>query len=196
MRIISGKYAKRKIIAPKGSETRPTTDRFKETLFNIIENSLKINLKKKNVLDLFAGSGSLGLEAISRWAKNCTFIDKSIKAVKAIEENISFLELNPCCDCYKIDVNKIRKFTNDPNKKIDIIFSDPPYSKTDINEIAINNLIKKNWMKDSVYIFLETSSRVPISSISGFEVLEKRKIGDSLLTIYLSSNYWTIEKNQ
>ena len=196
MRIISGKYARRKIITPKGSETRPTTDRFKETLFNIIENSLKINLKKKNVLDLFAGSGSLGLEAISRGAKNCNFIDKSIKAVKAIEENISFLELNPCCDCYKIDVNKIRKFTNDPNKKIDIIFSDPPYSKTDINEIAINNLIKKNWMKDSVYIFLETSSRVPISSISGFEVLEKRKIGDSLLTIYLSSNYWTIEKNQ
>ena len=189
MRIISGKYAKRKIIAPKGSETRPTTDRFKQNLFNIIENSLKINLKKKNILDLFAGSGSLGLEAISRGAKNCTFIDKSIKAVKAIEENISFLELNPCCDCYKIDVNKIRKFTNDPNKKIDIIFSDPPYSKTDINEIAINNLIKKNWMKDSVYIFLETSSRVPISSISGFEVLEKRKIGDSLLTIYLSSNY-------
>ena len=189
MRIISGKYARRKIIAPKGSETRPTTDRFKETLFNIIENSLKINLKNKNVLDLFAGSGSLGLEAISRGAKNCIFIDKSIKAVEAIEENISFLELNPCCDCYKIDVNKIRKFTNDPNKKIDIIFSDPPYSKTDINEIAINNLIKKNWMKDSVYIFLETSSRVPISRISGFEVLEKRKIGDSLLTIYLSSNY-------
>ena len=79
MRIISGKYAKRKIIAPKGSETRPTTDRFKETLFNIIENSLKINLKQKNVLDLFAGSGSLGLEAISRGAKNCTFIDKSLK---------------------------------------------------------------------------------------------------------------------
>ena len=189
MRIISGKYAKRKIIAPKGSETRPTTDRFKETLFNIIENSLKIDLKKKNVLDLFAGSGSLGLEAISRGAKNCTFIDKSIKAVKAIEENISFLKLNPCCDCYKLDVNKIRKFTNDPNKKIDIIFSDPPYSKTGINEIAINNLIKKNWMKDSVYIFLETSSRIPISSINGFDVLEKRKIGDSLLTIYLSSNY-------
>ncbi|MBP56309.1 MAG: 16S rRNA (guanine(966)-N(2))-methyltransferase RsmD [Rhodobiaceae bacterium] len=189
MRIISGNYARRKIIAPKGSETRPTTDRFKETLFNIIENSLKINLKNKNVLDLFAGSGSLGLEAISRGAKNCTFIDKSIKAIEAIEENISFLELNSCCDCYKLDVNKIRKFANDPNKKIDIIFSDPPYSKTDINEIAINNLIKKNWMKDSVYIFLETSNREPISSISGFEVLEKRIIGDSLLTIYLSSSY-------
>ena len=196
MRIISGKYARRKIITPKGSETRPTTDRFKETLFNIIENSLKINLKNKNVLDLFAGSGSLGLEAISRGAKNCIFIDKSIKAVEAIEENISFLKLNSYCDCYKLDVNKITKFTNNPNKKIDIIFSDPPYSKIDINEIAINNLIKKNWMKDSVYIFLETSSRIPISSISGFDVLEKRKIGDSLLTIYLSSSYWTIEKNQ
>ena len=83
----------------------------------------------------------------------------------------------------------ILKYEEIINKKIDIIFSDPPYSKTDVNEIAINNLIKNSWMNDSVYIFLETSSRLPIKSISGFEVLDKRKIGDSLLTIYLSSSY-------
>ena len=176
MRIISGKYARRKIITPKGNETRPTTDRFKETLFNIIENSLKINLKQKNVLDLFAGSGSLGLEAISRGAKNCTFIDKSIKAAKAIEENISLLELNSCCDCYKFDVNKIRKFTNDKNKKIDIIFSDPPYSKTDVNEIAINNLIKNSWMNDSVYIFLFSKTSKPLILLIGKRLEVSRKI--------------------
>ena len=93
MRIISGKYSGRKIITPKGQETRPTTDRFKETLFNIIENSLKINLKEKNILDLFAGSGSLGLEAMSRGAKSCVFVDKSSKAIKAIEDNVNNLGL-------------------------------------------------------------------------------------------------------
>jgi N6-adenine-specific methylase len=70
MRIISGKYSGRKIITPKGKETRPTTDRFKEPLFNIIAHSLKIDQKEKNILDLFAGSG-MKVEAISRGAKSC-----------------------------------------------------------------------------------------------------------------------------
>ena len=76
----------------------------------------------------------------------------------------------------KFDVNKIRKFKNDKKKKIDIIFSDPPYSKTDVNEIAINNLIKNFWMNDSVYIFLETSSRRPLKSISGFQIIDEEKL--------------------
>ena len=107
MRIISGKYSGRKIITPKGKATRPSTDRFKETLFNIIENSLKIDLKGKNILDLFAGSGSLGIEAISRGARSCTFIDNSSKSIKAIEDNIYSLRLPPIHDCIKVDLSLI-----------------------------------------------------------------------------------------
>ena len=188
MRIISGKYSGRKIITPKGKETRPTTDRFKETLFNIIENSLKIDLKEKNILDLFAGSGSLGLEAISRGAKSCVFIDKSSKAINVIEYNINNLGLSSS-DCINIDVSKIRKFKKDVEDKIDIIFSDPPYSKTDINEIAISNLVKNSWIRRNSYLFLETSSRRPIKDIKDFQIIDDRKIGDSLLITYLYSNY-------
>ena len=188
MRIISGKYSGRKIITPKGKETRPTTDRFKETLFNIIENSLKIDLKEKNILDLFAGSGSLGLEAISRGAKSCVFLDKSSKAIKVIEYNINNLGLSSS-DCINIDVSKIRKFKKDVEDKIDIIFSDPPYSKTDINEIAISNLVKNSWIRRNSYLFLETSIRRPIKDIKDFQIIDDRKIGDSLLITYLYSNY-------
>ena len=188
MRIISGKYSGRKIITPKGKETRPTTDRFKETLFNVIENSLKIDLKEKNILDLFAGSGSLGLEAISRGAKSCVFLDKSSKAIKVIEHNINNLGLSSY-DCINIDVSKIRKFKKDVEDKIDIIFSDPPYSKTDINEIAISNLVKNSWIRRNSYLFLETSSRRPIKDIKDFQIIDYRKIGDSLLITYLYSNY-------
>ena len=188
MRIISGKYSGRKIITPKGKETRPTTDRFKETLFNIIENSLKIDLKEKNILDLFAGSGSLGLEAISRGAKSCVFLDKSSKAIKVIEYNINNLGLSSS-DCINIDVSKIRKFKKDVEDKIDIIFSDPPYSKTDINEIAISNLVKNSWIRRNSYLFLETSSRRPIKDIKDFQIIDDRKIGDSLLITYLYSSY-------
>tara|TARA_B100000700_G_scaffold250221_1_gene280777 strand:- start:19459 stop:20028 length:570 start_codon:yes stop_codon:yes gene_type:complete len=189
MRIISGKYSGRKIITPKGKDIRPTTDRFKETLFNIIENSLKIDFKEKNVLDLFAGSGSLGIEALSRGAKSCIFIDKSSKAIKTVEENINKLELPSAYDCINIDVNKIRKFTKNTKDKINIIFSDPPYSKTEINEIAINNLVKNSWVSRNSYLFLETSCRRPILDIKDFQIIDDRKIGDSLLVTYLYSSY-------
>ncbi|MEC9074505.1 MAG: 16S rRNA (guanine(966)-N(2))-methyltransferase RsmD [Pseudomonadota bacterium] len=190
MRIISGKYSGRKIITPKGKETRPTTDRFKETLFNVIENSLKIDLKEKNILDLFAGSGSLGLEAMSRGAKSCVFVDKSSKAIKAIEDNVNNLGLlSSSSNCINIDVNKIRKFKKNVEDKIDIIFSDPPYSKTDINEIAIGNLVKNSWIRKNGYLFLETSSRRPIKDIKDFQIIDDRKIGDSLLITYLYSSY-------
>ncbi len=190
MRIISGKYSGRKIITPKGKETRPTTDRFKETLFNVIENSLKIDLKEKNILDLFAGSGSLGLEAMSRGAKSCVFVDKSSKAIKAIEDNVNNLGLlSSSSNCINIDVNKIRKFKKNVEDKIDIIFSDPPYSKTDINEIAIGNLVKNSWIRRNSYLFLETSIRRPIKDIKDFQIIDDRKIGDSLLITYLYSNY-------
>ena len=105
-------------------------------------------------------------------------------AVMALMEVMGVMALGSFSSLGKGIVNNVQV-----QQKIDIIFSDPPYSKTDVNEVAINNLIKNNWLNDKVYIFLETSSRMPIKSISGFEVLEKRKIGDSLLTIYLSSSY-------
>ena len=189
MRIISGKYSGRKIITPKGKATRPSTDRFKETLFNIIENSLKIDLKGKNILDLFAGSGSLGIEAISRGARSCTFIDNSSKSIKAIEDNIYSLRLPSIHDCIKVDIEKIRKFKKSSKDLIDIIFSDPPYAKVEKNKTAIKNLRSNFWLNKKTYIFLEAPVKWLERDIEGFHIIDERKIGDSLLITYLTSNY-------
>ena len=103
MRIISGSKKSITIRAPKDLPSRPTTDKVKESLFNILINRFKIDEVK--VLDLFAGSGSLGIEALSRGAKSCIFIDKSSKAIKTVEENINKLGLPSAYDCINIDVN-------------------------------------------------------------------------------------------
>lgn len=189
MRIISGNFAGRKILAPKGKGTRPTTDRFKETLFNIIENSLKISLKDKNIMDIFAGSGSLGIEALSRGAKSCCFVDKSEKAISVIENNLENLGALTICNLFNIDVNKLPKFQKNINEKIDIIFSDPPYQDNNINNIAIDRLLNKGWAQDNTYLFLETAYKSLQKDISGFKIIENRKIGESSLKIYLKTNY-------
>ena len=189
MRIISGNFAGRRILAPKGKGTRPTTDRFKETLFNIIENSLKISLKDKYVMDLFAGSGSLGIEALSRGAKSCCFVDKAKQSISAIENNLDNLGIISNCNLLNIDVNKLPKFRKNINEKIDIIFSDPPYKDFKINNIAIDCLISKGWAKDNTYLFLETSNNSLQKDISGFKIIEDRKIGESSLKIYLKTHY-------
>lgn len=189
MRVISGKFSGRKIYSPKGKGIRPTSDRFKETLFNIIEYGLKINLKDKNILDVFAGSGSLGIEAISRGAKSCLFIDKSSISIETIQKNIITLDISSNSNCLKTDVNRISKFSRAPESKFDIIFSDPPYINNDLNIVAIDKLIDKGWLNDNAYLFIETSQKNEIPEINFFDFQDKRVIGDSSLLIYLSTSY-------
>ncbi len=140
MRIISGKYSGRKIITPKGKETRPTTDRFKETLFNIIENSLKIDLKEKNILDLFAGSGSMGIEALSRGANYVTFIDNSKECIDKIKYNLKDIDNN-----YSVLNLNVSNYLIQNKSKFNVIFYDPPFSydseivNKDISQISNKN---------------------------------------------------------
>lgn len=124
MRIITGSAKGRVILAPEGLDTRPTSDRVKEALFNII--SKKIHAS--NVLDLFAGTGNLGLEAISRGAKRCTFTEKNNNTYRILEKNVSNLGFAGSCELYKMDAIELLTNLGKQNKKYDIIFLDPPYS--------------------------------------------------------------------
>ena len=92
MRVVAGKYSGKRLYSSKGRKTRPTTDRAKETLFNLLENSIKINFKDQNVLDIFAGSGALGIESLSRGANFCTFID--IKVQKSTKSHNCLMIFN------------------------------------------------------------------------------------------------------
>jgi 16S rRNA (guanine(966)-N(2))-methyltransferase RsmD len=124
MRIITGIAKGRVILAPEGLDTRPTSDRVKEALFNII--SKKVPASK--VLDLFAGTGNLGLEALSRGAETCIFAEKNNSTYKILEKNVDNLGFGGNCELYKMDAIELLSNLGKRNKKYDIIFLDPPYS--------------------------------------------------------------------
>ena len=139
MRIISGDFKGKKILQPKDKQTRPLKDLTKESIFNIINHSnlININLKNSNILDLFSGVGSFGLECLSRGASTVTFFENYINAVKILKLNISSLNINKKARI--IEKNVYDEGSLDSlNKKFEIIFIDPPFK-----EKKLNYLLKK-----------------------------------------------------
>jgi len=131
MRIIAGKFKGRQISAVKGDNTRPTTDKIKENVFNIIGQFFEGG----RVLDLFAGSGNLGIEALSRGMDHAIFVDMNLNAIRVIKENISNLQLQEKTEVYRNDAFKALSVLAKKNAKFDMIFLDPPYGKISITEL-------------------------------------------------------------
>ena len=155
MRIIAGKNRGTKLYTLDGDDiTRPTLDRVKESLFNIIMQYLE----GSNVLDLFAGSGALGLEALSRGANEVTFCDNSIKAINVIKNNIEKTRQEEKARVLYKDFVKAILNLKDENKKFDIIFLDPPY-KTDYIIKAIEMIIEEDLLSDKGIIIAETDEK-------------------------------------
>lgn len=151
MRVISGKYKSIKLNSLEGLTTRPTTDKVKENLFNIIScHGLK-------VLDLFGGSGGLGIEAISRGADHVTFIDGSSSAIKIIKENINKCKIEKDkYDIYRNDYLRALKIFSKKEEKFDLIFLDPPYKKG-ILDVALKNIVELNLLNEEALIVCEYS---------------------------------------
>ncbi len=131
MRVIAGTLGGRKIKTISGKLTRPTLDKVKESLFNALGQFFSGGIG----LDLFAGSGSLGIEAISRGIDKCIFIDKNYAAYQTIKENIQLLNIEDQSEVYKMDAFKGLQFLKGQNYQFDYVFLDPPYQKQKINEI-------------------------------------------------------------
>ena len=177
MRIISGTARGTNLYTLEGVETRPTLDRVKESLFNIINNKIYNAV----VLDLFAGSGAIGLEFASRGAKKVILCDNSYKAVRVIQKNIEKthmmdkVALNECS--YEICLNNLK------NTKLDIIYLDPPY-KTNYIKTAIDKILKLNIINKDGIIITETDEpdRI-INEIKDFniDIIDKRKYGRAYL---------------
>ena len=145
MRIISGKYKGKKLEGFNIIGTRPTMDRVKESLFGMIQNYINGTI----VLDLFAGSGALGLEAISNGAKKCYFIDNNIEAIKTIKNN----SINVKEDLEIINTD-YKKFLKNTNEKFDIIFLDPPYEANNLNK-ALRIIEERDLLKDNGIVVCE-----------------------------------------
>ena len=171
MRIISGVYKSRILSSPKSNKVRPTGDRAKETLFNILSN--RIDFHNIICLDLFCGSGSLGLECISRGAEKCYFIDKDTKLVL---KNIEHLNAKDKCEVFKMEViNFLNKFNDN---KFGLIFCDPPYSYE-----KYDNLIKKISEFKTILV-LEHSGKFKLSDEFLKFVFLKKKIGTINFTFF------------
>lgn len=179
MRIIAGRMKGTKLFTLDGINTRPTLDRVKEPLFSIIN----FNLEDSVVLDLFSGSGALGLEAISRGAKTAYLCDNSYEAIRIIKQNV---EKTKTADEAIVVFEKFEKALNEfslKNIKFDIIFLDPPY-KTDYAEIATKIIIEKKLLTDNGIIIIETDSKEKVmEKIQNIDVTmyDERKYGRVIL---------------
>lgn len=170
MRVISGTAKGFKLKAPAGLETRPTTDRIKESLFNIIASEIY----EINFLDLFSGSGSIGIEALSRGAEKAVFVDNSNESINIIKHNLEFTKLNNKSIIIKSDVYSAINRLNRDNIKFDIIFMDPPYKEKLIYN-TLKTIYENNILKNEGFIIAEQSSKDEIPCIDYFDVFKVKE---------------------
>ena len=179
MRIISGTWRSRPLVAPKGDATRPTADRTRETLFSMLASRLG-SFEELAVLDLFAGSGALGLEALSRGAATCCFVEHDAAALKALETNIEKLGATKQSEVRRSSVLSLGSAI----KPFDVILMDPPY-ESGAGSVALDKLGRLGLFAPSAWISIETSAKESID-IKGFTVDTVRKVGRAQITLLRS----------
>ncbi len=179
MRIIGGEKRGGTIRTPKGQGTRPTTDRVREALFNIIAHGEGIPpLAGARVLDLFAGSGALGLEALSRGAAFALFVDTDAAARAAVRDNLVRLGLQGRAKIFRRDATKMGRCA--PMRPFNLAFLDPPYGHG-LAEQALASLAEGGWLAPGALAVVEESARSPFTPPQGFPLLDERPYGDTLL---------------
>lgn len=176
MRVISGRAKGCKLYSLEGIATRPTLDRVKESLFNIIHDKILNSC----VLDLFSGSGSLGIECISRGSKKVVFCDKSFEAIKIIKRNLEKTKFEKEAFIINKDYLEALKQLKDQNVEFDLIFVDPPY-ETDYARIAVEEIIKLSLIKQNGLMIIETDDEQKVSEeladIENINIYDLRKYG-------------------
>jgi len=181
MRIISGKNRGVKLaqigLGDIANNLRPTSDRVRESTFNLLINGkFNLSLEGARVLDVFAGTGALGFESLSRGAKWVTFIEKNSIALEILKKNIVLCKENNSFEIKQEDVTKIKK---NCGKAFDLIFLDPPYG-TGVGEQALLRLIQEEWISKDATIVFENDREVDLES---FRTLESRKYGKTIINI-------------
>ena len=175
MRIISGLYRGRPLVAPKGDTTRPTADRTREALFSMLVSRLG-SFEGLRVLDLFAGSGALGLEALSRGAATCTFVEQDGAALDALRTNIAKL------GAVGADVRAGSVMALGPAPALyDLVLLDPPYD-SGAGVVALERLLRLGWIAPGALVSVETMKREGVAP-AGFEVETERAYGKAKITL-------------
>ena len=177
MRIVSGRFRGKAIAAPPGDATRPTSDRARQAIFNILEHApWSAGLQGARVLDLFAGSGALGFEALSRGAAFCLFVETDEAARGAIRDNIEALALFGAARVHRRDATDLGVRPGSAGEAFGLAFLDPPYRKG-LGDRALVKLIEGGWLAPGATVVLERGADEPPLEAHAFETLDQRVYG-------------------
>jgi 16S rRNA (guanine966-N2)-methyltransferase len=181
MRVIAGKFRGAGLAAPKGLATRPTSDRVRQALFNVLEHGAPgLDFDGVRVLDLFAGSGALGLEALSRGARFCLFVEESAEARGAIRRNVEALGLTGATKIWRRDATKLG-----PAGRIepfDLVLCDPPYD-TGLGQRALAAAVEGGWIAPDAVLVLEERAGFAIDWPAPLAEIDRRRYGDTEIAI-------------
>ncbi len=174
MRIIAGQWRGRPIVAPKGDATRPTADRTREGLFSMLISRIG-SFEGLAVADLFAGSGALGLEAMSRGAASCLFVENDRAAIDALRGNLA--KLGATADVRALSVLSLGQ----ASAPLDVVMMDPPYG-SGAGSVALDKLSRLGWIGPATWISVETAFNEPVE-VAGFEIDAERNYGKARITL-------------
>lgn len=181
MRVIAGKYRSRRLVAPVGEKTRPTSDRLRETLFNVVA----AKVPGSTWLDLFAGTGAIGIEAISRGARMAYFVESSARAARAIRANLAELEIVEGCEIIEREASPALRLLESREVVCDFCYLDPPYREMGDYEAVLEFLSRSRVLAPEALVIAEHDKHFDPGD--GCGSLRRRRIlrqGDSVLSFY------------
>ena len=182
MRIVAGKFRGREIKGPATGATRPTSDRVRESIFNILAHGIEgFTLEGVRVLDLFAGTGALGLEAISRGAKHCCFVDDDAGARGVIRSNADACGVIGQTRIWRRDATDLGPCA--PHTPYGLVFADPPYGKG-LGEKSLASVLGGGWLDVGGIVVLEEAARSLVADVPRLRLLDTREYGDTQVRIY------------
>jgi len=184
MRIVGGRLGGRALAAPRSQAIRPTADRLRESLFNILVHAYGDPVTGARVLDLFAGTGALGLEAISRGAAFALFVDDAAEARALIRENVAELGIGGVTRIFRRDATRLG--TAHPVEPFTLVFLDPPYDRG-LAEKALASARAGGWLAPAALVVVEEAADAGFKPLDGFEELERRQYDDTEL-VFLRFN--------
>jgi 16S rRNA (guanine966-N2)-methyltransferase len=179
VRIIGGEFRGRTLLVPRGGRVRPTSDLVRESIFNILGTVWTY----QRVLDLFAGTGALGIEALSRGAVEAVFVEQGRSALKSIRDNLEALNLTSRARVLPVAAKRGIKILAERGEKFDLIFMDPPYGK-DLVGVTLQEIAERGILSITGVIVVEHSSMEVVSSPQRVELYLQRRYGDTAISIY------------
>ena len=180
MRVVGGRLRGRSLASPASQDIRPTADRLRESLFNILIHAYDDPIAEARVLDLFAGTGALGIEAVSRGARFALFVDKGAEARALLRNNVEALGLGGVTKVYRRDATDLGEAH--PMEPFSLVFLDPPYAKNLAGK-ALASLRGGNWLKPGAVLVVEEAKAARFAAPDGFEELERRVYDDTEFVI-------------